>query len=134
MQEFSVAGSSQAALGARFESQACAPGWPRNLDTDDTKSIAGDNGEKRKGVTHLPGRAAAKGDNVMGNITKAFIIARRLVGANQLLIELMRKVGRRARHRDRENGREDGMSVGASGACLVYAGYPYDPFALDAPK
>ena len=24
--------------------------------------------------------------------------------------------------------------LGASGANLVYAGYPYDPFALDAPK
>jgi hypothetical protein len=68
----------------------------------------------------------------MGNIMKAFTMARRLVGTNQVLIELKRKVGRRARHR--ENGREDGMSVGASGASLVYAGYPYDPFALDAPK
>jgi hypothetical protein len=24
--------------------------------------------------------------------------------------------------------------LGASGASLVYAGYPYDPFASDAPK
>jgi hypothetical protein len=61
---------------------------------------------------------------------KTFVMARRLVGANQAPIELKHQ----ARHRDRENGREDGRSVGASGASLVYAGYPYDPFALDAPK
>lgn len=62
----------------------------------------------------------------MGNITETLVTARRLVGANQALIELERQ---RARHRDQENGREGGRSVGASGASLVYAGYPYDPFA-----
>jgi CRP/FNR family transcriptional regulator, cyclic AMP receptor protein len=65
----------------------------------------------------------------------AAVLARRLDGANQALIELKRQL------QAGEPGIVIGKTVekmegllGASGASLVYAGYPYDPFAPDAPK
>ena len=60
----------------------------------------------------------------------AAVMARRLDAANQALIELKRQV------QAGEPGTVIGKTVekmegllGASGASLVYAGYPYDPFA-----
>jgi CRP/FNR family transcriptional regulator, cyclic AMP receptor protein len=65
----------------------------------------------------------------------ATVLAQRLDSANQALIELKRQV---------QAGEPRGvigkavekveLLLGVSGANLVYAGYPYDPFAPDAPK
>jgi CRP/FNR family transcriptional regulator, cyclic AMP receptor protein len=65
----------------------------------------------------------------------ATALARRLDAANRALTELKRQfqtsespsvIGKPVE-------RIEGL-LSASGANLVYAGYPYDPFALDAPK
>jgi len=65
----------------------------------------------------------------------ATVLARRLDGANQALIELKRQV--QADEPRRMIGKTvekmDGL-LGASGACLVHAGYPYDLFVPYAPK
>jgi CRP-like cAMP-binding protein len=65
----------------------------------------------------------------------ATLLAQRLDHANQALVELKRQV------QTGEPPSVIGKTVerleellGASGADLVYAGYPYDPFAPDAPK
>jgi CRP/FNR family transcriptional regulator, cyclic AMP receptor protein len=65
----------------------------------------------------------------------AIVLAQRLDSANQALIELKGQV------QAGEPGGVIGKTVekmelllGISGANLVYAGYPYDPFAADAPK
>jgi hypothetical protein len=54
---------------------------------------------------------------------------------NQVMIELKRQV--QASEPSTVIGKTvekmEGL-LGASGASLVYAGYPYDPFALHAPK
>jgi CRP/FNR family transcriptional regulator, cyclic AMP receptor protein len=65
----------------------------------------------------------------------ATVLAQRLDSANKALLELKRQV------RAGEPGSVIGRTVekiegllGATGANLMYAGYPYDPFAPDAPK
>jgi CRP-like cAMP-binding protein len=65
----------------------------------------------------------------------ATVLAQRLDHANQALVELKRQV------QTGEPRSVIGKTVerleellGASGANLVYAGYPYDPFAPDAPR
>ena len=65
----------------------------------------------------------------------ATVLAQRLDSANKALLELKRQV------RDGEPGSVIGRTVekiegllGATGANLMYAGYPYDPFASDAPR
>jgi CRP/FNR family cyclic AMP-dependent transcriptional regulator len=65
----------------------------------------------------------------------AAVLARRLDGANQALIELKRQVqaGEPRSVIGKTVDKMEGL-LGASGASLVYAGYPYDPFAPDAPK
>src|SRR6266545_497487 len=64
----------------------------------------------------------------------ATVLARRLDGANQALVELKRQV--QADEPRRMIGKTvetmDGL-LGASGACLVHAGYPYDLFIPYAP-
>jgi len=65
----------------------------------------------------------------------ATVLARRLDGANQALIELKRQVQSDEPHRmiGKTVEKMDGL-LGASGACLVHAGYPYDLFAPYASK
>ena len=60
----------------------------------------------------------------------ATVLARRLDGANQALIELKRQlqVGEPPSVIDKTVEKMQGL-LGASGASLVYAGYPYDPYA-----
>ena len=60
----------------------------------------------------------------------ATVLARRLDGANQALIELKRQVqtGEPRSAIGKTVEMMEGL-LGASGANLVYAGYPYDPFA-----
>ncbi len=65
----------------------------------------------------------------------ATVLARRLDDANQALIELNRQVqAGEPRSVVEETVKKMEEMLGASGACLVYAGYPYDPFAPDAPR
>jgi CRP/FNR family transcriptional regulator, cyclic AMP receptor protein len=63
----------------------------------------------------------------------AAVLARRLDGANQAVIELKRQLQAGQPHSviGKTVEKIEGL-LGASGASLVYAGYPYDPFALDA--
>ena len=65
----------------------------------------------------------------------ATVLARRLDGANHALIELKRQIqaGEPRSLIGKTVERMEGL-LGASGANLVYAGYPYDPFAPDAPR
>ena len=60
----------------------------------------------------------------------ATVLARRLDGANQALIELKRQlqVGEPPSVIGKTVEKMQGL-LGASGASLVYAGYPYDPYA-----
>jgi CRP/FNR family transcriptional regulator, cyclic AMP receptor protein len=71
----------------------------------------------------------------IGLLYVATVLARRLDGANQALIELKRQVqaGEPRSVIGKTVETIEGL-LGASGASLVYAGYPYDPFAPDAPK
>ena len=65
----------------------------------------------------------------------ATLLAQRLDRANQALVELKRQVqkGEPSSVIGKTVERMEGL-LGASGANLVYAGYPYDPFAPDAPR
>ena len=65
----------------------------------------------------------------------AAVLARRVDNANRALVELKRQVqaGQPSRVIGKTVEKIEEL-LGASGANLVYAGYPYDPFALDAPK
>ena len=65
----------------------------------------------------------------------ATVLARRLDGANQALIELKRQVqdGEQRSVIVKTVGKMEGL-LGASGACLVHSGNPYDPFTPDAPE
>jgi hypothetical protein len=65
----------------------------------------------------------------------ATVLARRLDGANHALIELKRQIqaGEPRSLIGKTVERMEGL-LGASGANLVYAGYPYDPFTPDAPR
>ena len=65
----------------------------------------------------------------------AAVLARRLDGANQALIELKRQVqaGQPRSVIGKTVEKVEGL-LGANGASLVYAGYPYDPITPDAPK
>jgi CRP/FNR family transcriptional regulator, cyclic AMP receptor protein len=60
----------------------------------------------------------------------ATVLARRLDNANQALIELRRQVqaGQPRSVIEKTVEKMEGL-LGASGASLVYAGYPYDPYA-----
>jgi CRP-like cAMP-binding protein len=65
----------------------------------------------------------------------ATVLAQRLDHANQALVELKRQVqtGKPRSVIGKTVERLEEL-LGASGANFVYAGYPYDPFAPDAPK
>jgi CRP/FNR family transcriptional regulator, cyclic AMP receptor protein len=62
----------------------------------------------------------------------ATVLAQRLDSANKALLELKRQV--RAGEPGSVIGRTVEKIEGLLGANLMYAGYPYDPFAPDAPK
>jgi CRP-like cAMP-binding protein len=60
----------------------------------------------------------------------ATVLARRLNSANQTLVDLKRQIkAGRPRAEIRETVEEMEELLGASGGCLMYAGYPFDPFA-----
>jgi CRP/FNR family transcriptional regulator, cyclic AMP receptor protein len=65
----------------------------------------------------------------------ATVLAQRLDSANKALLELKRQVqaGDPRSVIGRTVEKIEGL-LGATGANLMYAGYPYDPFALDAPR
>jgi CRP/FNR family transcriptional regulator, cyclic AMP receptor protein len=65
----------------------------------------------------------------------AAVLARRVDNANQALVELKRLV-QAGQPRSVVGTTVEKIEelLGASGANLVYAGYPYDPFAPDSPK
>ncbi len=65
----------------------------------------------------------------------AAILARRLDGANRALIELKHQIeaGQPLSVIDKTVEKMEGL-LGGGDASLVYAGYPYDPFAPDVPK
>ena len=83
---------------------------------------------------HVVDAAALLVQDPIALLYLAAVLARRLDHANQSLIELKRQL------QAGEPPSVLGKTVekieellGASGASLVYAGYPYDPFAPDAP-
>jgi CRP/FNR family cyclic AMP-dependent transcriptional regulator len=64
----------------------------------------------------------------------ATVLARRLNGANQTLVDLRRQIKAGASRAEIGKTVEKMEELlGADGACLIYAGYPYDPFATNAP-
>jgi hypothetical protein len=65
----------------------------------------------------------------------ATVLAQRLDSANRGLLELKRQVqaGEPRGVIGRTVEKIEGL-LGATGANLMYAGYPYDPFAPDAPR
>ena len=84
---------------------------------------------------HVADAATLLGQDPIALLYVAAVLARRLDGANQALIELKRHL------RATQPGGVVGKVVekmegllGASGANLLYAGYPYDPFASNAPS
>ena len=64
----------------------------------------------------------------------ATVLARRLDAANKALIDLKHQVRTGESHGviGKAIDKMDAL-LGASGACLVYAGYPYDPIATHTP-
>ena len=64
----------------------------------------------------------------------ATVLARRLDAANKALIDLKHQVRTGELHGviGKAIDKMDAL-LGASGACLVYAGYPYDPSATNTP-
>jgi hypothetical protein len=64
----------------------------------------------------------------------ATVLAQRLDSANKALLELKRQVraGEPCSVIGRTVEKIEGL-LGATGANLMYAGYPYDPFAPEAP-
>jgi CRP-like cAMP-binding protein len=64
----------------------------------------------------------------------ATVLARRLNSANQTLVDLKRQIkAGRPRAEIRETADKMEELLGASGGCLMYAGYPFDPFARRPP-
>jgi CRP-like cAMP-binding protein len=82
---------------------------------------------------HIADAAALLGQDPVALLYVTAVLARRLDAANHALLELKHQlqagnpegvIGRTVEKMER--------LLGASGASLVYAGYPYDPFAADA--
>ena len=74
--------------------------------------------------------AAFLGGDRSALLYTAAVLARRLDSANEALIELKRQVqaGQPRSEIDKTIEKIEGL-LGSSGASLVYAGYPYDPYA-----
>jgi CRP/FNR family cyclic AMP-dependent transcriptional regulator len=79
---------------------------------------------------HVADAAALLVQDTLVLLYVAAILARRLDGANQALIELKSQVQAGQPRSEIGNTIEkiEGL-LGPSGASLVYAGYPYDPYA-----
>jgi CRP/FNR family transcriptional regulator, cyclic AMP receptor protein len=84
---------------------------------------------------HVADAAALLVQDPSALIYVAAVLARRLDGANQALIELKRQLqaGQPRSLIGKTVEKIEGL-LGASGASLVYAGYPFDPFISDAPR
>jgi CRP/FNR family cyclic AMP-dependent transcriptional regulator len=84
---------------------------------------------------HVADAATLLAQDPIALLYVAAVLARRLDGANQALLELKQQL--QAGNPEGVIGRTvekmEGL-LGASGASLVYAGYPYDPFATDTPN
>jgi CRP/FNR family transcriptional regulator, cyclic AMP receptor protein len=84
---------------------------------------------------HIADAAALLAQDPIALLYVAAVLARRLDGANQALLELKHQL--QAGNPEGVIGRTvekmEGL-LGAGGASLVYAGYPYDPFATDTPN
>ena len=83
---------------------------------------------------HVADAAALLGQDPIALLYVATVLAQRLDGANQALIEVKHQLqaGQPRSVIGKTIEKMEGL-LGANGASLVYADYPYDPFA-DAPK
>ena len=79
---------------------------------------------------HVAEAAALLGGDRSALLYIAAVLARRLDCANEALIELKRQVQAGQPHSEIDKTIEkiEGL-LGSNGASLVYAGYPYDPYA-----
>jgi CRP-like cAMP-binding protein len=84
---------------------------------------------------HVAGAAAPLMQDPTALLYVAAVLARRLDSANRALVELKRQLqaGQPSSVIGKTVEKIEEM-LAASGANLVYAGYPYDPFALNATK
>jgi CRP/FNR family cyclic AMP-dependent transcriptional regulator len=80
---------------------------------------------------HVADAAALLGQDPIALLYVAAVLARRLDGANQALIELKNQLqlGQSRGEIGKTIEKMEGL-LGASGASLVYAGYPYDPYVV----
>ena len=79
---------------------------------------------------HVAEAAALLGGDRSALLYIAAVLARRLDSANEALIELKSQVRAGQPHSEIDKTIEkiEGL-LGSDGASLVYAGYPYDPYA-----
>jgi CRP/FNR family cyclic AMP-dependent transcriptional regulator len=84
---------------------------------------------------HIADATALLAHDPIALLYVAAVLARRLDGANQALLELKHQLqaGQPGGVIGRTVEKMEGL-LGAGGASLVYAGYPYDPFATDLSK
>ena len=78
---------------------------------------------------HIAEAAALIGDDPAALLYIATVLARRLDSANQALIELKRQVQAGPRSEIGQTIKKMEMLLSPATASLVYAGYPYDPYA-----
>jgi CRP/FNR family cyclic AMP-dependent transcriptional regulator len=79
---------------------------------------------------HIADAAALLGQDSIALLYVAAVLARRLDGANQALIELKSQLqADQPRSVISRTVEKVEALLGASGGSLVYAGYPYDPYA-----
>jgi CRP/FNR family transcriptional regulator, cyclic AMP receptor protein len=84
---------------------------------------------------HVASAAALLMQDPISLLHVATILARRVDDANRALVELKRQVqAGQPRSVIGKTVEKIEELLGASGANLAYAGYPYDPFAPNAPK
>ena len=83
---------------------------------------------------HVADAAALLARDPIALLYVAAVLARRLDGANRAIIELKHQLqAGQPNSVIGETVQKIEELLGAGGASLVYAGYPYDPFAPDAP-
>jgi hypothetical protein len=78
---------------------------------------------------HIAEAVALIGDDPAALLYIASVLARRLDSANQALIELKRQVQAGPRSEIGQTIKKMEMLLSPAAASLVYAGYPYDPYA-----
>jgi hypothetical protein len=81
-------------------------------------------------VFHVADAAALLAQDPIVLLYVAAVLAQRLNGANQALIQLKRQIqaGQQSNEISKTIEKIEGL-LGPSGANLAYAGYPYDPYA-----